>query len=47
MQWKLIIHISNKGQMLWCSWFILLQKVIAAHKILAYGIPADLSDEYL
>jgi hypothetical protein len=24
-----------------------LQKVIAAHRILAYGIPADLTDEYL
>jgi hypothetical protein len=24
-----------------------LQKVTAAHRILAYGIPADLTDEYL
>jgi hypothetical protein len=24
-----------------------IQKVIAAHRILAYGIPADLTDEYL
>ena len=48
MQWKLIIYISKKmTDALGVLGLSCLQKVIAAQRILAYGIPADLTDEYL